>query len=168
MITYTAREAARVVDVPLSTLYGWLRAGAIKGATKEARRWVIPAAGLLRRKAWNFTVHLARKARANTTPATRTIPGTGWDTSHPEIALLNQALRAGVTPQALADTLGARSLASGRAFSRRDTGRVLNLIGDARATKRKGCRYCGVQITRRDGECQDCGSQTAAAHILGA
>ncbi len=170
MIPYTTRDAARVADIPLSTLYGWLRSGAIKGATKEAGRWIIPSAGLLRRKGWNFIVRQARKARANTAPAARPVPGAAWDTDHPEIALLNRALRAGVTPAAIADAVGTRSLASGRPFSRRDTGRVLTLIGDAqhRAAKRTGCRYCGQPITRHDGECQDCGSQAAVAHILGA
>lgn len=111
--------AATQAGVTIDTIRHWCRLGAI-AATKAAGRWTISAASLARR----IRLSIRRTARS-----TMTQP---WPTDHPNIDLLTEAVDSGVTPQAIADLIGPRTLASGiRPLSRADERRIRTLIDAA-------------------------------------
>lgn len=170
MTTKTVKQAADFYRVTVDTVRTWCRMGAVK-ATKVAGRWIIEATSLTRRAQWAFKAKLARKARTERpTPKTETM---NWDTDHPEITTLTKAVKAGVTPEQIADAVGPNSLASGRPFSRSDERKVNNLIaastrhkrGWSKASRRRQDGYVatfmedltGATSPAKPGQCHFCG-----------
>lgn len=114
--------AARQANVTVATVRNWCRMGAVK-ATKTSGRWVITPASLTHR------INLGIRRTTKETPAVTT----PWPADHPEAALLNEARAAGVTDQALFDTIGRNNVTSGtHTFSRADERRVRFLTDTAR------------------------------------
>jgi len=166
-ITYSASAAAELADVARATVYTWCRMGAV-AARKAGRRWVIDAVSLAHR----ISLGIRRTRQENTmtkpAPLSRDAYETecathGWrTTSDNHLHGMEQA------------RLFEGDLDAHATLKRR---RALTVIEEKHqgtwvpnptppATPTVACHYCGVPITRRDGECEDCGSQTTVAKWL--
>lgn len=179
MDTTTTREAAAKYNVTTDTVRIWCRIGAVK-AIKQAGRWIIETASLIRRAAWAWKTKKARADRHTPKKEVRTM--SHWDSDHPEIALLTAATRAGVTPEQLADAVGPNSLASGRPFSRADERKVRNLTAQAanrkrgwsKASRRRQDGYVvefmedqfGMTSPAKPGQCHTCGLRSATCDCV--
>jgi len=173
-MTATTKQAAAAFGVTEATVRGWIRFGAVS-AVKVAGRWVIDTASLLARKTIAHQITEARQARARRAAATIAVfryPETrarqmrqardgqwsfrcdGRETFQhfPTRAEAEQAAATYVPPQP-----------TGKTYHFPVRGEARTTIAAPVPAKKKGCHYCGIPITRHDGECEECGSQTAVA-----
>jgi hypothetical protein len=128
MNTTTTAAAALQARVTTATIRTWARNGVI-AAVKLAGRWVIDAASLARRIA--IGALKTRKAPAVTEqPAPE--PKLPWDDTHPDRALLNQAVAVGVPLADIIRVAGARSLGYGDPLRRREEGVIRQMVYERR------------------------------------
>lgn len=153
--------AAQQAGVTVPTIRVWARMGAIR-AVKVARRWVIDAASLayrislgIRRTTKETAVqHLSR---ADYEAAARQAGRKPAPDNH-----LHGSLELGHYDGDLAGLKLAEYQRALAVAAEKEAG-----TWSAPAKKKTTtCYYCGVPITRHDGECEDCGSQIAVAKWL--
>lgn len=155
--------AAHTAGVTRDTIRTWCRTGAV-AATKTAGRWVINPASLARR----ISLNIRRTKKETTVP--EQITRADYETECATLATrayrdqhLHGNLDAGVYDGDLSEDDQLHHRRALTVVAEKDAG-----TWDAPARKRPApsCYYCGVPITRTDGECEDCGSYTTVAKWL--